>query len=143
MRNKKRRSKMNNQMMVALSVFDLIGSVAYALTSLPMPESDGIYGSRGNDATCTAQGFFIQVGTIAAFLNVSLAVYYLLVIRYKWSENKVKRYRVWFFACPIVVGLAFAFAGIPFYTNAILWCNNGGRNALLDSSLSRQITPSY
>lgn len=61
MKNKRKRSKMSNQMMVVLSTFDLFGSVAYSLTSLPMPEEDGVYGSKGTDATCTAQGFFIQV----------------------------------------------------------------------------------
>ncbi len=61
MKNKRKRSKISNQMMVVLSTFDLFGSAAYSLTSLPMPEEDGVYGSKGNDAMCTAQGFFIQV----------------------------------------------------------------------------------
>lgn len=67
MRNKKKRSKMSNQMMVVLSTFDLFGSVAYSLTSLPMSVEDGVYGSKGNDASCTAQGFFIQVNCICHF----------------------------------------------------------------------------
>jgi len=124
MREKKRRQKLFGQLMVGLSIFDLIGSASYALTSLPLPREDYIFGSLGNEASCTAQGFFIQVGTISSYMNVSLAVYYLLIIKYSWSEHRIKKWRVWLFSCPILVGAAFAFAGIPFYDNTILWCNN-------------------
>ena len=69
----------------------------------------------GNEASCTAQGFFIQMGTTSAFLNVSLAIYYFSMIRLGHTETRIKRNRIWLFSCPIVVGLAYAFAGIPFY----------------------------
>jgi hypothetical protein len=72
-------------------------------------------GAKGNDATCKAQGFFVQMGTIAAFLNVSLAAYYFCVIKLGWGELKVLDYRRWFFACPIVVGLVLAIVGILYY----------------------------
>merc|ERR1712194_472721 len=58
-------------------------------------------------------GFFVQLGTTAAYINVSLAIYYLLVVKYKWSESKMQKYKFVFFGCPIAVGLAFACAGIP------------------------------
>lgn len=106
-----RRSKLVNQLLITLSVFDVIGSLAYALTTLPMPELDYIYGSKGNEHTCTAQGFFIQIGTIACFLNISLSVYYMLTVTYGWSEARCKQKRVFFFVPPITVGLVFAFAG--------------------------------
>ena len=74
-----------------------------------------VEGSKGNNATCKAQGFFIQMGTIAAFINVSLAVFYFCVIKLAWGEMRVNKIRRWLLLCPITVGLAFAFAGIPFY----------------------------
>ena len=133
--------------MLIMSVFDLMGSAAYSLTTLPIPKgkwSDTllagylcnawtflillapllillltkeyfIEGSKGSDATCTAQGFFIQMGTIAAFINVSLAVYFYWVIKLSWTETKIRKFRLWLFLSPITVGLIFAFAGIPFY----------------------------
>ena len=82
-----------------------------------------IYGSQGNAASCTAQGFFIQLGTVSSYMNVSLAVHYLLVIKYSWPENRIKKWRIGLFVCPVLVGLTFACAGIPFYDNMILWCN--------------------
>jgi hypothetical protein len=80
-------------------------------TTLPTPELDYIYGGQGNDASCTAQAFFIQIGTIAGYMNVSLAFYYLLQIKYGWNERRLKSLRGWFFAVPTCIGLAFAFAG--------------------------------
>ena len=110
LKDKKKKKKLYCQLMVSMSVFDLMGSVAYSLTTLPIPTEYYIEGSKGNDASCTAQGFFIQMGTTSAFLNVSLAFYYYRVIKLNHSETRIKRQRIWLFVCPIVVGLSFAFA---------------------------------
>jgi len=123
-RDKKKRKKLYGQLMLIMSVFDLMGSAAYSLTTLPIPKEYFIEGSKGSDATCTAQGFFIQMGTIAAFINVSLAVYFYWVIKLSWTETKIRKFRLWLFLSPITVGLTFAFAGIPFYDMLFLWCNN-------------------
>jgi hypothetical protein len=121
------------KLLSALSFFDVLGSCSYALTTLPTQASDELYGAKGNDQTCTAQGFFIQIGTIACFLNVSLATYYLLTIKYGWTETKMKRKRAahFLFAPPIVVGLVYAFVGISYYDNVIVWCNNSAKQVHL------------
>jgi hypothetical protein len=64
---KKKLDKTYPQLMVAMSIFDLSNSFALLLSTLPIPQYDeygdptGIYGARGTQATCTAQGFFIQL----------------------------------------------------------------------------------
>lgn len=121
------RQKTMNQLLIGLSVFDLMGSGAYALTTLPIPEDHPygpIYGAKGNEATCKAQGWFIQMGTISAYMNVSLAVYYFLVIKFGWDEGRVRKIRWALYLGPLAVGFAFAFAGIPYYDSLNLWCNN-------------------
>lgn len=108
-------------------MFDIIGSAAYAFTTLPIPgdyKFGPIYGAKGTNASCVAQGFFIQIGAISAYTNVSLSVYYLLVIKCGWSEIRVKKIHVYLFLVPVLVGISFAFAGIPFYAPLPLWCNN-------------------
>jgi len=75
----------------------------------------GIEASRGNDHTCSAQGFFIQIGTITALFNASLAMYYFLRVHKSWSESKFLEIRHWLFICPIVIGLVFASLGFLFY----------------------------
>ncbi|KAL3776736.1 hypothetical protein HJC23_005397 [Cyclotella cryptica] len=111
LRTRQKRNKLRSQLLSTLSFFDILGSGAYALTTLPTPESDHLFGAQGNEQSCTAQGFFIQVGTIACFLNVSLALYYLLTIKYGWTEERMKKKYVAgsLFAPPIVIGLVFAF----------------------------------
>ena len=124
-----KRKKVIGELIIFLCGFDIIGSLGYAFTSLPTPEEDYIHGAVGNEASCTAQGFFIQIGTISLYINVSIAFYYLLIIRFSWRERKLKL--SWFyymlFIVPILIGAIFAFAGIPFYDNVILWCNNSGK----------------
>ena len=110
----------------------MIGSIAYAFTTLPTPSTDYVYGAKGNDATCTLQAFFIQMGTIACFVGCSLSVYYNLTIKHGWSEAKMKRKCIIYYLLipPIVIGLIFAAVGIPFYDNVMIWCNNSARCVL-------------
>jgi len=126
LQDEQKRKKVIGELIIAFSFFDIIGSIGYAFTTYPTPEEDHIYGGLGNEASCKAQGFFIQIGIISLYLNVSIAFYYLLIIQYSWRENRLRKswvYRM-LFVVPISVGSVFAFAGIPFYDNAILWCNN-------------------
>lgn len=124
--DEKRRNKVIGNLIITLCVFDIIGSIGYAFTSYATPVEDYISGAGGNDASCKAQGFFIQVGTISLYVNVSIAFYYLLIIQYSWREHRLVKSKIHYmlFAVPILFGAVFAFAGIPYYDNAILWCNN-------------------
>jgi hypothetical protein len=123
-RVRERRAKLLYQLLITLSIFDILASIAYAFTSLPTPKSDFIDGSKGNDATCTAQGFFIQLGTTACMINSSLSIYYYLTIIHGHSEEAMKEKRLAFFIPPIVIGVSFAFIGIPWYWDMLIWCNN-------------------
>jgi len=89
---------------------------------LPVPKSSGLYLARGNSATCTAQGFFIQLGISSPFYNLSLAVYYVLVISYNWREERIKKYGVYMVGIPVVSGVALACAAIPFYGPSATMC---------------------
>ena len=82
---------------------------SHVLNSLLVPLATFL--TQPTNCTFAAQGFFIQIGTISCFTNVSLAVYYLLAIKHGMSEWKLIRYRPLLLACPILVGLAFAFGG--------------------------------
>lgn len=102
----------------------MIGAIAYAFTTLPIPEGLYVYGAKRNDATCSAQGFFMQLGSIACYLGVSLAVNYLLTIKYGWSETKLRSKRVvcGMYIPPIVIGLTYAGVGFLYCKNVMVWC---------------------
>merc|ERR1719469_726614 len=46
------------------------------------------------------------------------------MIKYSWNKERLNAIKLWLFICPITIGIGFAFAGIRFYRNVILWCNN-------------------
>jgi len=50
----------------------------------------------------------------------------MLIIQFSWRERRLRKSRVYYllYAVPITFGAIFAFAGIPYYENAIIWCNN-------------------
>ena len=85
--------------------------------------------SEGQHPDLYRKGFFIQIGTIACLLNVSLALYYLMTIKYGWTEVKMRKKRAahFLFIPPIVVGLVYAFVGISYYDNVRVWCNNSAK----------------
>jgi len=128
LQDRQKRKKVIGELIIFLCAFDIIGSLGFAFTSYPTPKEDYVHGAEGNKASCRAQGFFIQIGTISMYINVSIAFYYLLIIQFSWREQRLRKSRIYYmlFAVPILVGSIFAIAGIPFYDNAMLWCNNSG-----------------
>lgn len=110
-----------------MSIFDVLSSIGWGLTTIPINRYDDygypthVFGARGNQRTCTAQGFFVQLGFTGALYNLTLSLYYTLVIAFGWTETKLRRVRLWFHT-PILIGLALACAGIPFYRNDLWGC---------------------
>ncbi len=84
-----------HRIMFGMSVVDFISSVAMALSTLPMPK-DMIYNFEGktigNELSCSVQAFSANFGIMATLnYNISLFLYYLLSIRYKKSDEKIKK----------------------------------------------------
>ena len=97
-----RRAKMTNSVILALSISDIIFSTtAHIFGMWPVPQGL-VYGSSGNQGTCTSQGFLISFsGGCAGIYNMTLALTYLLQVRYEWSEEKLRRYQPLFILIPI------------------------------------------
>ena len=43
----------NNHFLVAMSIFDVLQSVAYMASVLPVPQNTGYYGAMGNHFSCS------------------------------------------------------------------------------------------
>ncbi len=95
-----------HRILFGMSCFDILGSLAVALNTLPMPKR-GFYGSLalrtcydywpitrwGNVYTCEAQGFCFYMGYITMMsYNASLCSYYVVAIAFRLSEIKIKKY---------------------------------------------------
>jgi hypothetical protein len=119
------RGTIYHQLLLGMAIFDICTALAWSLATLPMPKDEvfWVIGAQGTDATCTAQAFFVQLGLTSIFYNVSLSLYYLLVIVYGWREEALrKKIRPWLHGVPLLIGFGLAFAGIPFYGEADLVC---------------------
>jgi hypothetical protein len=93
MRTSKR--KIYHQILLGMSISDVLASSAWFFTTWPIPpDVFPAWGASGTQATCTAQGFFAQFSIATVFYNGFLALHYLLVIRFGWTEDRIKRARL-------------------------------------------------
>ena len=122
---RKRSTSSYHRILLGLSLNDIIMSFGLFTSTWPMPvDTPSVWGARGNTATCEAIGFLEQAGVAAVLYSGSLSTYYLLKIRYGWTDAYLKRVEVWFHAIPIVFALATMIAGIPLklYNSGIFDC---------------------
>ena len=86
------------RLMLGMSLCEMMNSFSMLMATLPVPRDlDGVWGAVGNDATCVAQGFVMQLGGSACFVyNATLTLYFLLVVKYRLREEVLKK-REWIF----------------------------------------------
>ena len=85
-----------HRIMFFISCADILSSAMVCLTTIPMPK-DTLYpfegGKYGTVQTCEAQGFIYICGMVTAVCgNAGLNIYYLCTIRYKMSEERIKKF---------------------------------------------------
>lgn len=82
------------RLLFSRSAFDVMFSLWYMLGPLPvLEETTGWLGARGNQASCTASGFFNFFITVELAYNICLSLYFLMKIRYNVREQ-ILVYRV-------------------------------------------------
>lgn len=82
-----------NRLLLPMSVFDIIGSIGLAFSSMPVPRgSDCTYGAIGNKATCITQGFMLTLHCVVPMYNTMLCVYYLLAVKYRVKDETFLKY---------------------------------------------------
>jgi len=117
LRSETRLSSIYHRIMFGMSLADICGSIAMALTSLPMPSympKEEIFGYTwagarlGNAYTCNAQGFFATFGMVCMFnYNAMLCVYYACAIAFVMQETNIKKYvEPKLHTIPILAGLS-------------------------------------
>ena len=93
-----------HRILFAMSCADILGSLATALTTLPMPKRFPVgievdsydewnVTRLGNTQTCEAQGFCWVFGLITMlFYNGSLCMYYACAIAFRMSDAKIRKF---------------------------------------------------
>jgi len=100
-----------NRLLLGLSIGDFFYALSLFLSTWPVPKdtllNDYIWGNIGNQATCNFQGFFQLWGGLMAVVYISsLSLYFLLVIRFKWSLERLRKVE------PAMHGLSWIFASV-------------------------------
>lgn len=110
-----REAKLNKssfyRFLLLLSIFDVISSFGYFLSTFMIPEEpppgmeesighiydydDTFPWATGNQATCTFQGFLIHVGMSGSVLFTGfISLHYVFVVRYRWGKDKMRRMEI-------------------------------------------------
>jgi len=123
---RKRLDRVYNRLLCVMAMFDILESIFnFASTWMITAGANSSKFAAGNDDSCTAQGFFLQLGLTSPVLNAFLSWYYLLVIRYSWSEEDIKeKAEPWIYIISLLVGFGTSIAGVPLnlYHPGGLWC---------------------
>lgn len=82
------------------------------MSSWPIPRGASIYGAIGNEVTCRAQGFIVQLSIASPLYNTALSIYYLLVIRYQFSEDEIRKLEPWMHYLTIIFSFSTATLGL-------------------------------
>jgi len=113
-----RRGKMKKpyyRMLLGLSLFDLLSSAAFAVSTIPMPvDTPRVYGARGTTQTCTSAGFFNQLILGSMLYNLMLAIYYNLSQRNKLTDEEfAEKYEMKLHGIIWIVAVGIALVGLP------------------------------
>ena len=99
---------MYHQLMMFISAADVVSSIAWFMSTWPIPPEGidaAIWGANGNFATCKLQGVMVIWSTASHWLNVSLSLYYKLVIVNGWRERQFTRLiRALLLGLPVLAG---------------------------------------
>jgi hypothetical protein len=115
-----------HRLLFAMSIYDVLESTGNFFSTWPIPaETEGVIWSSGTTVTCSAQGFFLTLGVAVPIYNAMLSLYYVLVIRYHFTEKTLRQW-----VEPTMHGIVFVWAfGTALYStstgllnNANLWC---------------------
>lgn len=102
-----------HRLMLGMSFADFLLSFWGFIGMWAVPEGTSLSnGAKGTQGTCTAQGFFLQLGIAAPLYNLLLCLYYLAVISYNWTEKRVVKLEMILHCFVWVTSLGMAIAGI-------------------------------
>mmetsp|Transcript_42983 Transcript_42983/g.62993 ORF Transcript_42983/g.62993 Transcript_42983/m.62993 type:complete len:359 (-) Transcript_42983:463-1539(-) len=127
---KRKLHESNNRFLFCMSLIDILNSLACFVSSAPLPKDSGVYGAIGNDATCTIQGFLIQLGVAVPYYNASLCMFFLLTIRFNMTQKKFALKLEPFFHAvsllwPLLTAIASVFLGLYHKKGIICWIETG------------------
>ena len=97
---------------VGMTAIDMLSTSAWFLSSWAVPRGTFAL-STGNQASCNYQGFLLQLAIGAPLYNCSLALFYLLVIKYRWVDAQLASIEKWVHAFILFFSIGTAILLLP------------------------------
>jgi hypothetical protein len=138
------KSRIYYRIVFALSLADILSSIAWGLGPLPTSYDFKVlynldravfnekayalryYGSYGNEVTCKIQGFVLHLGFMSILFNASLSYFYKLSVLDGFRDRQFTlRYHILLVYLPACIGICVAIAAIHFVTFTPLGCMVG------------------
>ena len=115
-RSNENKANIQQRIVGGMSIMDTLGALTWLTTNFWLPMSYEFYPATiGNDLSCNIHGFLIQVfDTSSVLYNGGLSLYYLLVIRYGWSDTKLRKIEKWFHFVPLAFAIITAIVPAAF-----------------------------
>mmetsp|Transcript_2375 Transcript_2375/g.5142 ORF Transcript_2375/g.5142 Transcript_2375/m.5142 type:complete len:409 (-) Transcript_2375:55-1281(-) len=104
--------KPQNRLLLAMSIYDLLYSLAKGWTFLLTPKGFGVPGAQGNMSTCRMQGFFIETAHATGAYNSLLSIYFWLTICKGVKPATFSKYEPYLHILIFVIFFAFASVGV-------------------------------
>ena len=135
--NDQKRNFVYHRLLLGMAFYDILVSLWYFASTWPIPspttslytgteDGDFIIGAIGSDASCRAQGFFLQLGLANAVYFAMLGTYYTFVISYSYTDDRLKndRWELSFHLIPLCLGIGTSVAALvlDLYHDAGVWC---------------------
>ena len=114
--NVKRQKSVYYHLLFGMAIFDIVTAATWVFATAPLPEdAHHVYGANGTNVTCKTQAFLVQLGFTSVFYNVSLAVYYVMVVAYNRKEFQLKAIQFYLHGFPLLIGMGLALGAIHKY----------------------------
>ena len=119
-----KRSKTHCRLMVSLNSICLFHATAGFFATWPAPADEPVLWASGSTATCTTQGFFMQLGIGTIVQTTALSCCCHLVLVCQWPDGRIQRLEQCAHGTGWLFGLGTALVGLKLklYNNANLWC---------------------
>lgn len=106
LKSKNRLKTTYHRILFGMCVSDMIFSLALALFNVTAPSDVDYYvfNAKGNQLTCTAQGFLAYAGGCLILLySCSLNIYHLIVVKYRRTDSYIRtKVEPWLHGVPII-----------------------------------------
>jgi hypothetical protein len=124
--SRKIRCNLYHRLLFIVSGIDVLSTVVGFFAPILMNAETGDILSHGNQGSCTFVGVIIMFGVISkAFYTFYIALYFMLSVRYSWTDNQLVRYERYAYIIAFIIPMSYIMAGLineAFNPNEFRFC---------------------